>query len=171
MTPLQAFKEENHEAVKHNLFKNRRFNLQGEKDDLNKGDTVRRALAKDKIQKFPINWSMELYEIIDVKGPCEPSKPIAYRLKNLDTDQNVKGFYGRSLLQKITGIENKDLVTIKFKVDRILKRFKKGKEWYLLVKWTGYSVGEATEEPEYNIKADLTKKQFNDLMKEFKNRK
>ena len=171
MTPLEALKEGSHATVKQNLFKNRTFNLQGGKDDLRKGDIVRRALAKDKIQKFPINWSMELYKIVAVNRPREPSKPIAYRLKNLDTEQVLKGFYGRSLLQKITGVENEDLVSVKFKVDRILDRFKRGNQHFLKVKWTGYSVSESTIEPENNIKADLTKKQFTDLMKDYKNKK
>ena len=64
---------------------------------------------------------MELYEVIDVKRPKEPSKPIAYKLKNLDTDHTciVKGSCGST---------EDNVVNVKFKLDGILKRFKKVKE-------------------------------------------
>ena len=171
MSPNQALKEGSHDIVARNLFNNRSFNLQRNKDDLKKGDKIRRTLAKDKIQKFSINWSMELYEIIAVNRPKQESKPIAYRIKNTLTNEPVKGFYGRSLLQKIEDVQNEDLVTVKFKVDKILRRFKKGRDYFLQVKWVGYNVSESTIEPENNIKIDLTKKQFQELMDDYKKRR
>ena len=170
MSPKQALKPENKDFVRTTLRQNRVLNLSQDKDNLEKGDLVRKALAPNKIQKLPINWSMDLYKVIDVRRPKQDTQPIAYRIQNTETGKVEKGFFGRSLLQKIIRVDNKDKVDVRFKVDRILDRFKQGNQWVLKVSWKGFPVSEATIEPEKNIKEDLKPAEFRKLMKDFRER-
>eukprot|EP01138_Halocafeteria_seosinensis_P015286 gb/GECG01015602.1/.p1 GENE.gb/GECG01015602.1/~~gb/GECG01015602.1/.p1 ORF type:complete len:311 (+),score=44.71 gb/GECG01015602.1/:1-933(+) len=164
VSPKNALKETNTEQVKQNNTSRRILNLQGDHDNLEKGDTVRTAVPPKTFQKTPITFSLELYEITAVQRPKEKSKPIAYRLKEKDSGKRVRGLWGRRNLQKIDKVENKNRVTVQFDVERILDRFtKKGKK-YLKVKWRNFPAKEATIEPESEIRNDMGRKQFNVLL-------
>jgi hypothetical protein len=171
ISPVEAIKDENSDQVRHTDASRRILNLQGDFDNLDKGDIVRKAVPPKTFQKTPITYSLDLYEILSVRRPQQKSKPFAYQLKRKDSGKRVPGLFGRRMLQKINKVENKDRVTVQFDVERILDRFTKNKKRYLKVKWRGFPAKEATVEPETQIKEDMGRKQFDILLKNYLQRK
>ena len=150
--PDDAFREK--AKVLENNNKHQSVNAQ-HRDDIKLGDIVRLQIEKDKIIESAIKWTEELFKISKILRPKKnPSNPILYKVVSIkDTHDNgekfdnvIQGFLKRAELQVIKGgkVENVNKLKVVYEVDKFLK-FKRVKGVpYLLVKWKGYPVAEAT---------------------------
>lgn len=165
MKPVEAFKEENHDAVMKNTAKRSTLNLDKDvSDDLEKGDTVRIALEKKKaIGKRDINWTEELYTIHSIRR--NKMKVPSYRVKD-SKGEVLKGYIPRSQLQKIEKSEGE--ATVVYEIEKLLKVYKKKNKEYALVKWKGYPESEATEKPATELRKEIGRGAYDKLKKEVK---
>ena len=174
MTPNEAIDIDNPEEVIKNTRKASRFNLDV-MDDIEEGDKVRLQLEKDKIQKSPINWTEELFTVTNVITPRtknrqrDPSRPLKYRVKD-SKGKEIKGNFHRSQLQKIEEAQNADKATILYEIEKILDTRKRRGKRQLLVKWRNFPESEATWENSENIKEDLGKEKYENLIKDYNKR-
>ena len=77
---------------------------------------------------------MELYEIVEVRRPKQASQPFAYRIKEKAGGARVRWITGiRAMASSDDAVENEDKVTVRFKVDRILNRFTRNRQAFLLM--------------------------------------
>ena len=102
MTPMEATKSENNEAVLKSTRKRKGANLETQnKNDLEIGDKVR--ITNEKKHKFEsliTNWSKEIFTISNISISKDLLKPTKYKIKD-DDGEVIKGYFFRNELQKI----------------------------------------------------------------------
>jgi hypothetical protein len=169
MKPIDAIKEENIKTVLERNMKAKAINLKPDKNDIQVGDKVRLSTSKNKIEKSPLNWTEELFTVVKVSKPRNELNPIRYKVED-NSGTIVKATFFRTELQKITKIENKDKLKIKYEVDKFVKLIRKGGKFYIKVRWKGYNATDDTLEPINKLKTDLGEDRYKELLTEMKNR-
>ena len=124
MSPTEASKKKNEGIVYFNLYGN--MESLSDKPKFNVGDKVRISKYKRNVfdKGYTPNWTEELF-IID---KIQYTKPITYKIKDLN-DEEIKGtFYKEELLKAKQEV---------FRIEKVIRRDYKKKQ--ALVKWKGYS--------------------------------
>jgi hypothetical protein len=170
MKPIDAMKEENIKTVLERNMKAKAINLKPDKNDIQVGDKVRLSTTKNKIEKSPLNWTEELFTVVKVSKPRNELNPIRYKVED-NSGTIVKATFFRTELQKITKIENKDKLKIKYEVDKFVKLIRKGGKFYIKVKWKGYNDSDNTNEDMKKLKEDLGTEKYIELFNEMKSRR
>ena len=125
MTPKEASKPENSKKVYETLM-SRENGAPESKVKFVKGDRVRISVHKRLFEKgATANWSEEVFEVSDIL----PTRPVTYRLQDY-TGENIDGGFYNEQLQKT------DLNI--YRIDKILRKRKKGGVNEVLVRWSGY---------------------------------
>ena len=98
------------------------------KCNLNPGDRVRLVKSKRTFKKgYLPNWTEELFTVVR----CMETRPLVYLVKD-DHGEVLEGTFYAEELQKV--IKKDDV----YKIEKILKKRKKGRRVQYLVKWLGY---------------------------------
>jgi len=164
MKPADALKEENWEKVDKLNEKRLVTNITEDKNDLGKGDQVRISLDKGNnkgTKDYRTTWSEDLYFIKAVKRPRNKMRVIQYQVEDAQGDAK-KGFYKRNELQKVTAVENENLVAVPYSIERFVK--KSGDD--IEVSYKGYRAEDNLWIPKDDLKKDLGKEVYNKLYRE-----
>ena len=123
MTPENASKPENFKTVYHTLYSRKGASMV---QKFFKGDKVRISVHKGLSDKGAnANWSEEIFEVTDVV----PTRPITYRLKDLNGDEVEGGFYNEQLQKTNQSI---------YRIDKVLRKRKRNGIEEAYVRWSGY---------------------------------
>ena len=124
MTPTEASKKKNEEAVYFNL--NGEMNQLSSKPKFTVGDKVRISKYKRNVfdKGYTPNWTEEVFMIDKIQY----TKPITYKLKDLNNEEIQGSFYEPELLKAEQDV---------FRIEKIIRKDHKKKQ--ALVKWKGYS--------------------------------
>ena len=124
MTPVEASKKKNENAVYYNMYGD--MEQLSSKPKLKVGDKVRISKYKRKVfdKGYTPNWTEEIFLIDQIQS----SNPITYRLKDLNDEKIQGSFYEPELLKAKQDV---------FRIDKVMRRDYKKKQ--ALVKWKGYS--------------------------------
>jgi len=152
MSPIEAYFEENEQAVKESYQKLQKpFKT---KYNISVGDKVRLAIEKDKIRKSDIKYTKEIFTVHKVvwgKG----QKPAKYKVKD-EHGEVLKGYLSYEQLQKIDKVENTGKTPdVYYIVEKLLKKRKYRGQVQYFVKWKGYPHSENTFEPREKLLEDV----------------
>ena len=127
MTPEEASKPENSEAVYHTLMSRSNGGPDSTTVRFVAGDKVRISVHKRMFEKgATANWSEEVFEVSEVL----PTIPITYRLRDLAGEDIQGGFYNEQLQKTDLSI---------YRIDKIIrKRKRRNGVNEVLVRWSGY---------------------------------
>ena len=123
MTPVEASKKKNENAVYYNLYGD--MEQLSSKPKFKVGDKVRISKYKRKVfdKGYTPNWT-EIFLIDKIQS----TNPITYRLKDLNNEEIQGSFYEPELLPAKQDV---------FRIEKVIRRDYKKKQ--ALVKWLGYS--------------------------------
>lgn len=123
------------------------------------GDTVRLKLINEGFSKGVsqggTNWSRETYTVSHVTEPTESTER-SYRVSTVGGEKLTEILYGNDLLL-VKAIENDVQAPMTYTVQRLIRPALRNGEQGYIVKWKGYSYGEATFEPRTNLLEDVPK--------------
>ena len=124
MTPVEASKKKNENAVYYNMYGD--MEQLSSKPELKVGDKVRISKYKTKVfdKGYTPNWTEEIFLIDQIQS----TNPITYRLKDLNDEKIQGSFYEPELLKAKQDV---------FRIDKVIRRDYKKKQ--ALVKSKGYS--------------------------------
>ena len=124
MTPIEASKKKNEGAVYFNLYGE--MNQLSSKPKFTVGDKVRISKYKRNVfdKGYTPNWTEEMFMIDKIQY----TKPITYKLKDLNNEEIQGSFYEPELLKAEQDV---------FRFEKIIRKDNKRKQ--ALVKWKGYS--------------------------------
>ena len=124
MTPVEASKKKNENAVYYNLYGD--MKQLSFKPKFKVGDEVRISKYKRKVfdKGYTPNWT----EVIFLIDKIQSTNPITYRLKDLNNEEIHGSFYEPELLPAKQDV---------FRIEKVIRRDYKKKQ--ALVKWLGYS--------------------------------
>ena len=98
------------------------------KDQFRVGDTVRISKVKSIFEKgYLPNWTEEIFTVADVNRKYNP---ITYKLKDANNEVIEGSFYHHEI-QPVSPPEE-------YLVERVIRRERRGREMWCLVKWYGY---------------------------------
>ena len=117
---------DNQEDVWNTLYEQKQW--KSTKPKLNNGDHVRIAKAAMSFERgYTQRWTVEIFRVTDV---LDYNRPPVYRLTDLNGD-SVDGTFYEKELQKV-------VLPKSFKIEKIIKKRKRGRREELFVKWLGY---------------------------------
>ena len=124
MTPVEASKKKNESAVDYNLYGD--MKQLSSKPKFKIGDKVRISKYKRKVfnKGYTPNWTEEIFLIDKIQS----TKPVTYRLKDLNNEEIQGSFYEPELLPAKQDV---------FRIEKVIRRDYKKKQ--AVVKWLGYS--------------------------------
>ena len=94
------------------------------------GDVVRIAKNKGQFEKgYDYRFQSDFYTITRVIGHQTP----VYKLKETESGESIKGSFYESELSLLKGQEDWE-----YRVDEVLDRKKRGRDWWIKVRWLGY---------------------------------
>ena len=98
------------------------------KDDIRIGDMVRISKVKTVFEKgYLPNWSEEIFTVADINRKYHP---LTYKLKDAN-DEVIEGSFYHYEIQPVTPPEE-------YLVEKVIRKEKRGREIWCLVKWHGY---------------------------------
>ena len=98
------------------------------KDDIHIGDSVRISKVKSIFDKgYLPNWTEEIFTVADINRKYHP---LTYKLKDANGEV-IEGSFYHYEIQSVTPNEE-------FLVEKVIRKEKRGRELWCLVKWLGY---------------------------------
>ena len=98
------------------------------KDDIRIGDAVRISKVKSIFDKgYLPNWTEEIFTVADINRKYHP---LTYKLKDAN-EEVIEGSFYHYEIQPVTPSEE-------FLVEKVIRKEKRGREMWCLVKWYGY---------------------------------
>ena len=126
MTPEQACEPEKFQQLHQQLQEQHAATNLGQ-EKFKAGDRVRISIQKKTFDKGATpNWTEEIFEVTEIL----PTRPITYKIKDLEGEEVKGGFYNEQLQKTNQQI---------YRVDKVLRRRKvRGRADEVLVSWCGY---------------------------------